>query len=99
MNKFTVQPLATVSTCHITAGDDQLLLTAPENIPGLSVYVLVPGYLIYLVNEPGLEPGLTQAGFSAAFVRLVEELVNAGIRVFRLDPDGPVSPDLETFVW
>ncbi len=101
---FETQPMATASTSHITEKDDALLTLAvnpvgAEGYSGVVVYETIPGYLIYLVPTENTEAALRKTGFSEAFITLVKEISDSGIRVFRLDPDGPEYEGLQKFMW
>jgi len=96
------------STVHITKKDNDLLQR--EDLSAFAIYDVKGGkvqfgYLVYTGLDDDLESWLgtkkiaEDAGFSAAFMGLVELARNSGCKFLQLDCDGIEYDDLPKFNW
>lgn len=99
---FETYILLDISTAHISREDDiflKLEARTPGSFPG-SVHEVDHGFFIWLCGqEISTEGFVWEAAISEAFKKLIELAIELNIGYIRLDSDGKVYDDLETFDW
>jgi hypothetical protein len=108
--KYEISTVLTLSTSHITAKDNEKLLRGDDPPAGVwfnlkyQVCDAGAGFLIHVCEDKtedyDVELGLLlTAGWSKAILNIQALAQKLKCEYIRLDPDGLVSDELETFEW
>lgn len=107
--KLDITHYVDCTTGHITKEDSEALdkqaaMTRDENgaVPDLVTYSYLYGYFVPIpdgIMNPGMVDTLFVAGFSQAFVQLLQHCHESDARMLRLDRDGDEHEGLPKFDW
>jgi hypothetical protein len=95
-----IHNLLVLNTCHIAEGDNYNLTEAPGLLPPSGVvFNLGDGCGFLMSVDPEVDPEYDTDTWSPALLAIHALAVSLGCSYVRLDPDGPVDPELKTYEW
>ena len=115
MSKLNISRMLTLSTCHITKEEDDLLdkivrgqWPVPENIPEIHIEAVDYGWLVWMTpaypirsHQDSADYVLTllEAGFGRPFCICVSLALTSECEYLRLDPDVEPTEGMLEFDW
>jgi len=108
MSKPEITTVLTLSTSHITGQDNGLLEGGVDPMVGTWFPLRYlgendgVGYMVHVAPEDiedSDKEGLKDMGYSSAITGIQEYAKSHGCDYIRLDPDGPVVEELDSFEW
>lgn len=101
-DKYAVYSYMDVSTGHITAEDNEILMMPDSDlhIPGVAVYSVDQGFFMPICDRDENDVAArVDCPLSASFWKIIDKAHANGCVLVRLDSDGMGHPDLDEHNW